>query len=210
MRLLALVLGTALLLTGCGTEFVSDPPREPRPTFTPDEQLDPPTVDPTAVGIAKIGAWSTLVPLGLTDQDCPAGQSPCLDTPPIDQPMQAGWYAGAKPDTPGDEYQPGEPGPAVIAGHVDGNGKPGIFAKLDQLAPGDQIIVERNDLDTPQPPLTFVVDAVASFPKDAFPTEDVYGKTDRPELRLITCGGSFDSGSGHYRDNIVVWATLAS
>lgn len=207
MRLLALVLG-AVLLAGCGTEFVSDPPREPRPTFAPDPEIDGPVVvDPTAVGIAKIGAWSTLVPLGLTDQDCP-DVAPCLDTPPIEAPMQAGWYAGADPAVSGDEYQPGEPGPAVIAGHVDGNGKPGIFQKLPQLAPGDKITVERNDPDRPQPPLVFVVTEVGTYGKNAFPTERVYGATERPELRLITCGGSFDAASGHYRDNVVVWAEL--
>lgn len=208
MRLIALVLGGALLLTGCGTtEFVSDPPRTPR-----SEPADPiEVVDPTAVGIPRLGAWSTLIRLGLTDTDCPA-EPPCLQTPPVTEPMQAGWYAGKDPEFDGDEWQPGEPGPAVIAGHVDGvlNGKkghPGIFAKLGELAPGDQIVVERNDPELPQPPLTFVVTRVGKYGKTAFPTEDVYGETGAPELRLITCGGAFESG--HYTDNIVVWASLA-
>ena len=203
MKLLALVLGAVLALSGCGTEFVTDPPREPR-----SAPADPPTVvDPTAIGIPKLGMWSTLIPLGLTDEDCPA-DPPCLATPPLDDPMQAGWYAGADPAFTGDEYQPGEPGPAVIAGHVDGNGRDGIFKRLGDLEPGDRIIIERNDPQTPQPPLTFVVDAVGSFPKDRFPTEDVYNEPGVPELRLITCGGSFNAASGHYRDNIVVWASL--
>lgn len=212
MKLLALVLGAALLLTGCGTEFVSDPPRTPRPTFTPDEQLDPPVVDPTAIGIARLGVWSTLVPLGLTDTDC-TDTPPCLAPPPLDQPMQAGWYAGAKPNEDGDEYQPGEAGPAVIAGHVDGlhpdgsKGAPGIFAHLAELAKGDEIVIERNDPQTPQPPLTFVVTEVATYPKAAFPTERVYGPTDHPTLRLITCGGTFGTARpGHYDDNVVVYA----
>lgn len=213
-KLLVLVLGAVLALSGCGTEFVEGQTTQPRPTHEPDAELDPVTVvNPTAVGIPKLGAWSTLIPLGLTEHDCPA-DTPCLQPPPADQPMQAGWYAGADPRIPegdGDEYQPGEPGPAVIAGHVNGSGgQDGIFAKLHELAPGDQIVVERNDESTPQPPLTFVVDAVASFPKNQFPTEDVYGSTDTPELRLITCGGEFDRGAGHYRDNVVVWASLVS
>lgn len=207
-KLLALVLG-AVLLSGCGTQFVEGQTTQPRPTHEPDAELDGTTVvNPTAVGIPKLGVWSTLIPLGLTDHDCPA-DPPCLAPPPADRPMQAGWYAGADPRTDGDEVQPGESGPAVIAGHVNGNGgQDGIFAKLDQLAPGDKIIVERNDPSTPQPPLTFVVDAVASFPKNRFPSEDVYGPTDVPELRLITCGGTFDRGRGHYTDNVVVWASL--
>jgi hypothetical protein len=31
-------------------------------------------------------------------------------------------------------------------------------------------------------------------------------RTRRPALRLITCGGSFDRSTGHYRDNVVVYA----
>ncbi|MFP5370771.1 MAG: class F sortase, partial [Actinomycetes bacterium] len=36
--------------------------------------------------------------------------------------------------------------------------------------------------------------------------EQVYGPTPRAELRLITCGGEFDSGARSYRDNVVVSA----
>jgi sortase family protein len=211
VRLIALLLG-AVLLAGCGTEFVSDPPREPRPTFTPDEQLDPPppVPDPTAVTIPKLDVHSSLIPLGLTD-DCDYSEPPCLATPPVDQPGQAGWYAGRDPEVNGDEWQPGENGPAVIAGHVDGTGPdgqhgyPGVFKRLGELAPGDEILVDRNGAAQ----LRFVVAAVASFPKDAFPTEDVYLKTPEPTLRLITCGGDWDAAARHYRENVVVWADLA-
>jgi hypothetical protein len=205
VKLLALVLGAVLALSGCGTEVVTDPPRD-----THSAPVEPPivVVDPTAISIPKLGVASTLIPLGLTDEDCPA-EPPCLATPPLDAPMQAGWYAGADPAFPGDEYQPGEPGPAVIAGHVDGNGRDGVFKRLHELEPGDRIVIERNDPQNPRPPLTFLVDAVGFFPKDRFPTEDVYNEPGVPELRLITCGGSFDEASGHYRDNVVVWASLA-
>jgi hypothetical protein len=216
VRFVALVLGAVLALSGCGTEFHSDPERQPRPTFTPDEELDGVTVvDPTAIGIARIGAWSTLIPLGLTDQDC-AVAPPCLAPPPVTEPMQAGWYAGANVDVSGDEYQPGENGPAVIAGHVDGiengrKGRPGIFAKLAELAPGDKVTIERNDPATPQPPLTFVVTEVATYSKTQFPTDRVYGPTDHPTLRLITCGGAFGGQrAGHYDDNVVVFADIES
>ncbi len=40
------------------------------------------------------------------------------------------------------------------------------------------------------------------------PTQLVYGNTNHAALRLITCGGSFDFSTGHYVDNVVVFATL--
>lgn len=205
-RLLALVLGAALL-SGCGTEFVSDPPRQAPPSAPADAELDAPVADPTEITIPKIGASSSLIPLGLTDHDCPA-EPPCLAPPPDDEPEQAGWYAGADPAVAGDEYAPGEFGPAVIAGHVNGigpdgrKGHPGIFARLHELAPGDEILIDRDG----QAQLRFVVTEVQRHPKAAFPSERVYGPTDRPELRLITCGGAFSGG--HYVDNVVVYAAL--
>lgn len=218
MRLIALVLGGVVLLAGCGTtEFHADPPRVPRAV----EVDEPPTSNPAQLYIPAIDASSSLIPLGLTDVDCP-DEPPCLATPPVTEPMQAGWYAGEDtriedangdgvPDGDGDEWQPGEPGPAVIAGHVDGivngeKGHPGIFARLGELGVGDEILVELDNGVT----LRFVVDRTGAFPKDAFPTDEVYGETELPTLRLITCGGDFDRGRGHYRDNVVVWATLAT
>jgi sortase (surface protein transpeptidase) len=194
------------VLAGCGTEFVSDPPREPMPASPADPELDgvpAVTPDPSTVTIPKIGAHSTLVPLGLTAESE-------LDVPPVTEPLQAGWYAGADPAADGDEYKPGDVGPAVIAGHVDGiiggrKGQPGIFARLAELAPGDEVLVDRVDGSQ----LTFVVAQVQRYAKAEFPSLAVYGDTGSPELRLITCGGDFDRTSGHYIDNTVVFAELA-
>lgn len=56
----------------------------------------------------------------------------------------------------------------------------------------------------------FVVRGAESFAKSAFPSQRVYGATDDPELRLISCGGSFDRRTHSYRENLVVWATMTS
>jgi hypothetical protein len=56
----------------------------------------------------------------------------------------------------------------------------------------------------------FVVDGLQKVAKDAFPTASVYGKAGYPSLRLITCGGPFDQATGHYVDNIIVYAHLAA
>jgi sortase (surface protein transpeptidase) len=200
VKLIALVLG-AVLLAGCGTEFVDEPPREPRTAEEVPGSTE--AADPTRIVIPSIEAVSTLIPLTLDENDT-------LVPPPVDEPMQAGWYAGRDPEFSGDEYKPGQVGPAVIAGHVDGigldgrKGAPGIFKKLQDVHVGDEIVIERDDAPT----LVFEAYAIEKHRKDQFPTDRVYGMTTEPELRLITCGGAFDSGSGHYVDNWIVWAKL--
>ena len=100
---------------------------------------------------------------------------------------------------------PGAVGPAVVAGHVDTVDGPAVFFSLRKLTPGDPVDVVRADGST----VRFVVDRVASYPKTAFPTAEVYGPTPDPELRLITCGGAFDRTARSYVDNVVVFARLA-
>lgn len=83
---------------------------------------------------------------------------------------------------------------------------PAVFFDLGALTPGDTVTVRRAD----GVPATFTVDSVKSYPKTAFPTELVYGPSDRPSLRVVTCGGQFDAAAKSYPDNIVVFATLAA
>jgi hypothetical protein len=101
---------------------------------------------------------------------------------------------------------PGDTGPAVIAGHINWRGKPGVFARLHELGPGTEVDVRRSDGRV----AVFTVERVEEYAKKAFPTEKVYGNTDAPELRLITCGGEFDRATGHYVDNLVAYARLAT
>ncbi|HEU4330299.1 MAG TPA: class F sortase [Lapillicoccus sp.] len=99
---------------------------------------------------------------------------------------------------------PGQLGPAVLAAHVDSKQGPGIFYRLGAVKPGDVVKVGRADGST----TTFRVDKVASYPKDRFPTEEVYrGDFTRAEIRLVTCGGPFDAVK-HYLDNVVVFGHL--
>ena len=81
---------------------------------------------------------------------------------------------------------------------------PSVFFRLGALVPGDTVLVTRADRAT----AVFTVNAVRRYPKDAFPTAVVYANTDHAALRLITCGGAFDRASGHYRDDVVVFAHL--
>lgn len=93
----------------------------------------------------------------------------------------------------------------MIVGHVDSKrGGPSVFYRLGELRPRDQVRVVRDDGSV----AVFAVEDVRRFSKSDFPTQLVYGNTDHAALRLITCGGPFDRGTGHYRDNVVVTASL--
>jgi sortase (surface protein transpeptidase) len=109
---------------------------------------------------------------------------------------QAAWYRYSP--------TPGSLGPAVIVGHIDSTKGASVFFRLGSLGPGDLVRVTRTDQSVAE----FAVDDVARYRKDHFPTKRVYGNTDHAALRLISCGGPFDRSSGHYRDNIIVTASL--
>ena len=110
----------------------------------------------------------------------------------------AGWFVRSP--------RPGENGPALVAGHVDSHAGPAVFFRLKELHPGDRIVVTRVDGSR----VAFAVSAVMQYPKQQFPSDVVFGSTSRAELRLVTCGGTFDHARRSYRDNVVVFAALAT
>jgi Sortase domain len=144
---------------------------------------------PVRVQIPAIGVDSTLMQLGLQADGS-------LQVPPVGFP--AGWYTGAP--------TPGELGPAILAGHVDWGGHPGVFYHLRDLQPATEVTITRQDGSA----AVFRVTHVEEYPKDQFPTDLVYGDLDRPGLRLITCGGAFDRQTRNYDDNIVAFADLVT
>lgn len=151
----------------------------PRPT-------GPATVArPVSLSIPVIGVHTRLIRLGLTARgtlQVPASSS------------VAGWYTGGP--------RPGQVGSAVIAGHIDSYLGPGVFFRLRLLRPGDRVYVRQAGGAL----AVFRVYAEHSYPKDRFPTQRVYGPAPDPELRLITCGGTFDPATGSYLNNVVVYA----
>jgi sortase (surface protein transpeptidase) len=162
----------------------------PVATASPN-RVDSDNHTPTTLSIPAIGVRSPVNPLGLNDDgslEVPA-RGPLYD--------QAAWYTGSP--------IPGQAGPAVLLGHVDGRGGlPSVFFELAQLSLGDRVTVARADGSV----AIFEVYLTKQYGKDEFPTAAVYGNTDGPELRLITCAGSWDTETGHYRDNTVVFARL--
>lgn len=146
--------------------------------------------EPQSLTIPAIGVKNAPIdPVGLN-----ADQS--VEVPPLSKPNLVGWYKHRP--------TPGERGAAVLLGHVDGYGKPAVFYRARTLKPGDTVSVKRKDAST----ATFTVDSLEKVDKNAFPTEKVYGATDAAELRLVTCGGEFDAATGHYKDNVIVYAHL--
>ena len=141
--------------------------------------------EPVSLVIPSIGVTSELVHLGLTS-------SGALAVPPSTS--VAGWYTGSP--------RPGSIGSAVIAGHIDSVTGPGIFFRLSQLQRGDRIYVKRADGTI----AVFAVTEVQMYAKDAFPTAAVYGAVPDAELRLVTCGGTFDYSTRSYLSNTVVYA----
>ncbi|MFG3721953.1 class F sortase [Streptomyces massasporeus] len=118
-----------------------------------------------------------------------------LTAPPDDDPELVGWYRhGASP---------GEQGTAVAVGHLDTDSGPAVFAGLPELKRGRIVKARRADGRI----AVYTVDKIKSYEKAHFPSQEVYGARGRPELRLITCGGSYDRRKG-YSGNVVVFAHL--
>ncbi|MFG3101129.1 class F sortase [Streptomyces sp. NPDC048182] len=164
----------------------SGTPSAPKPS-APEPVL--PASRPTRLTIASLGVSSSLERLGLDDHDV-------METPR--DPDKAGWYERGS--------TPGARGPAVIAGHVTWNGHKAVFFDLARLRPGQRIDVDRADGTR----AAFTVTRTDQYPKDHFPSLEVYGNTDHAELRLITCGGAYSDADHHYSDNVVVYARLTS
>ncbi|MFC9229282.1 class F sortase [Streptomyces decoyicus] len=190
-----------VLVAGCGGQAAAPPQQLPAGQQGGDPSHDEapdassggravasmPKSAPARLSIPSLQVSSTLETLGQKKDGA-------METPR--DPDKAGWYQ------PGPT--PGSMGPAVIAGHVSWNGKPSVFEKISKMKAGDTIEVARQDGKTAK----FTVDRVAQYPKNKFPTVEVYKNLDHAGLRLITCGGQYDEGQHYYPDNVVVFASL--
>jgi Sortase domain len=152
----------------------------PQPTSAP-------VALPVRLTIPAIGVRTRLIRLGVTK----AGTLQAPGSTSV-----AGWYTGSP--------RPGAIGAAVIAGHIDSYLGPGVFFRLRVLRPGELVYVRRANHSL----AVFRVTRVRTYLKTRFPTQAVYGPVPDAQLRLITCGGTFDAATGHYLSNVVVFAIL--
>jgi sortase (surface protein transpeptidase) len=144
---------------------------------------------PVKISIPGIGVNAPVMKVG-RDADG------TVQVPPLAEHNLTGWYRYGP--------SPGQRGPAVILGHVDSATGVSVFYYLKNMHAGDKVLVTLADGKV----ATFAVDGLQRVAKDAFPTASVYGRAGYPSLRLITCGGPFDQATGHYVDNIIVYAHL--
>ena len=195
--LLAVGVGAAGLATSALSPVHAAPlPPRPTPIPAPTERTvlpaslatGPQAARPTWLSIPSLGIRTRLIHLGVNSDGT-------LQVP--SSTAVAGWYTGSP--------RPGTVGSAIIAGHVDSRTGPGIFFWLRTLHRGDRIYVGRADGTM----AVFTVTKIRKFAKDEFPTAAVYGPVPDAELRVITCGGTFDRSRGSYLSNVVVFARLA-
>ncbi|RKN45544.1 class F sortase [Micromonospora endolithica] len=146
---------------------------------------------PVRLSVPTIGIAAPVEPVG-------QARDGSIGVPPLERADETGWYDRGP--------TPGEPGPAVIVGHVDTKRGPSVFHDLHKLRPGDTVEVTRADRSV----VVFRVDSVEHFPKDRLPADRVYGDSGPPGLRLITCGGDWLGGRTGYADNVIAFATLQS
>lgn len=198
---------TAILLSGCSspappaTAVAPAPSVTPTPTARPTAAVTVPMAaatlapaaaadPPTRVGIAAIGIDVPIVPVGVE----PDGLMELNPDPAI-----AGWYRyGAEPST-------GQ-GNTVIAAHIDSPDYPiGPFASLRDVPAGSEVLLSTASGGT----LRYAVESITYYPKAELPTASLFERTGAPALVLITCGGDFDSDTGHYSDNVVMIARPA-
>jgi sortase (surface protein transpeptidase) len=172
-------------------DLIRDPVAVAGGTHAATVSPDRPRSEPVHLDIPRIGVHTDVTPVGLN----PDGT---VGVPPLDTGAPAAWY----------QYlaSPGDPGPAVLLGHVDTYRGPAVFYRIHELRPGDAIQVRLADGRS----VDFAVDSVRTYPKTEFPTEAVYGLSTEPVLRLVTCGGPFDEDRRTYLGNVVVYASLVT
>ena len=145
------------------------------------------TVPPVRVAIDVAGVNVPVVPVGLEADGT-------MELP--DNPAIAGWYKFGEAPTSAD-------GNTVISAHIDAPGFPvGPFASLRSVPAGAEVAVTSADGTSSR----YAVDSITYYAKSELPTDLLFARTGHRDLILITCGGAYNAGTGHYDDNVVLVA----
>lgn len=205
-RFMAALAGAALAAclvacspTGAGESAPTPAANPTAPSPAPTSTLDvpvtsaqlgevAPTVTPTGLRVADLGVDMPVTPVGLAGD----GQMELPTDPAV-----AGWYRFG-PDAASTA------GNIVLAAHVDYPGWGiGPLARLRDASPGAAVTLTADDGSARE----FVIESVTYYEKAELPLAELFSRSGRPALVIITCGGPFDASVGHYRDNVVAIAT---
>ncbi|MET9022772.1 class F sortase [Actinopolymorpha sp. NPDC004070] len=182
---------------------------QPKPTNTTGgssrNRSASPTPGPSSTQLPTTNARPVRVDIGAIDVAAPligVGNAPdgTIGIPPENKPYLAAWYKYSA--------APGEPGRTVIVGHLDSRFSSqytAVFYRLGALKRGQKLTVRRADGVV----VEYVVDGASLQSKANFPAGQIYGKSRRSELRLITCGGTYSKKTG-WSGNVIVYAHMVS
>ncbi|MFI5762659.1 class F sortase [Streptomyces sp. NPDC051563] len=146
---------------------------------------------PARVDVPSLGVQAPVI---VRDLDAKGA----IEPPPYENPGTVGWWRGGA--------QPGTAGTALLVGHVDTKSKPAVFYGLSSAKTGDKVRVVRADGSVAE----FTIEDVRVHERAGFDPAKVYGPRvrGRAELRLVTCGGTYDKAAKEYSANVVVSAYL--
>ena len=145
-----------------------------------------------SITIPAIGVHAPVVTVGVTADHT-------IAVPPLDKPNETAWYDGSA--------RPGQDGAAVILGHIDTAATgPAVFYNLPKFRPGNLVTIRTRHGGR----LVYRVDGLREYRKTSVPLARLFGPVPYPGLRLISCTGAFDYATGHYVDNVVVYASIVS
>ena len=161
------------------------------PTLPAAREPLPDAARPVQVDIDAIGVHAKVWARGL---DRHGGVKP----PPYAKPKVVGWYRGGP--------TPGEAGASILVGHVDTDTRRAVFYPLSSVRPGNRVEVTGADGTVAE----FTVVSTDVVPRADFDARRVYAaeQEHRAEVKLITCGGTFDRSTHAYTANVVVTAYL--
>jgi hypothetical protein len=227
IRVVLAVVAAALVVGGLviGLNHHAGSPQVGTPSFSAKGGPPPsPTVAPStggtsttsslnpAVSTIEASGSSLVIPsLGVDAPLVPTGATGAVETASLTIPTDVNtvaWWDGTvrqgahtvQENAP----QPGQPGVALIAGHIDSaTAGPGALYDLKDLTVGATVQIR----DSNGHASSWTVSAP---PETALKTElppALWVTTGPPKLALVTCGGPFDAATGHYRDNVIVWAS---
>lgn len=146
----------------------------------------PAVIPPVRLDIPTLGVTAPVDPVGVADD----GQMALPDDV-----SRVGWYRFGP--------EPGAPGNAVLAGHVDDREQGrGVLFALRDVAPGDEFVVTGADGRTTR----WQVVTRELVHKQALPLDRIFARNGPARLVVVTCGGPFLPEFRSYRDNVVVVA----